>query len=124
MDALIVDDSRAERETLASLLSALEHEVRLATGSVEALEMMSEVRPGVVFCDVVMPGMNGLLFLRAASARFPSTPVVLMVAPDDVAATAAAYRSDAFDYLEKPVQASELAACLGRIHSSFVKERR
>jgi two-component system nitrogen regulation response regulator GlnG len=63
---------------------------------------MGEETPQAVFTDVRMPGLPGLKLLERLHEEHPGIPVIVMSAFTDVAATAAAYRLGAFDYLPKP----------------------
>ena len=57
--ALIVDDDRDTRETLAILLTWAGHDVQEAADGVEALRLAEQFRPDVVFLDIGMPRLNG-----------------------------------------------------------------
>ena len=57
--ALVVDDDRDTRETLAILLTWAGHEVRTAADGAEALAIAREFQPDLVFLDIAMPRVNG-----------------------------------------------------------------
>ena len=56
---LVADDDSDGVETLALLLRAADHEVRVALDGPSTVEIASEFRPHVVFLDLGMPGMDG-----------------------------------------------------------------
>ena len=62
---LIVDDNRDAADSLALLVRAMGHEVRVAYDGASAVEAARRLRPHVVFLDVVMPGMDGYEVARA-----------------------------------------------------------
>src|SRR5271168_3561168 len=64
--ALIVDDERLAREELKFLLDSAEGVEVLAEGSngIEAVELIAEHQPDVVFLDVQMPGLDGFAVLK------------------------------------------------------------
>ena len=62
---LVVDDNRDAADSLALLLRAMGHSVRVAYEGAGALEAARQMRPQVVFLDVVMPGMDGYEVARA-----------------------------------------------------------
>jgi two-component system LytT family response regulator/two-component system response regulator LytT len=64
--ALIVDDERLAREELKFLLDSTEGVEVLAEGSngIEAVELIAEHQPDVVFLDVQMPGLDGFAVLK------------------------------------------------------------
>lgn len=56
---LVVDDNRDAADLLAEALSALGHEIRVATGALEALRLAAELRPEVAVVDIGLPVMDG-----------------------------------------------------------------
>ncbi len=56
---LVVDDNRDAADLLAEALSALGHEIRVATGALEALRLADEFRPEVAVLDIGLPVMDG-----------------------------------------------------------------
>jgi CheY-like chemotaxis protein len=57
--ALVVDDDRDTRETIAILLTWAGHDVQQAADGYEALRLAEQFRPDVVFLDIGMPRLNG-----------------------------------------------------------------
>jgi len=79
---LVVEDEEDIRHLLADELEDMGHEVRKADNGAVALQRVAEEAPDVVFVDIVMPVMDGLLFVSELRAE-PSTasiPVVLVTA--------------------------------------------
>ena len=81
-DILVVDDNRANREALASLLEIAGHRVRKAPAACEALEAARSAPPELVVSDVLMPGMDGYVFARALrdDPRTARVPVIFYTA--------------------------------------------
>src|SRR6185436_3939277 len=81
-DILVVDDNRANREALASLLEVAGHSARRAASARQALESTRERPPDLVIADVLMPGMDGYVLVRElrADARTAALPVVFYTA--------------------------------------------
>jgi len=57
---LVVDDDPIVRSMLQQFLHEAEFEVELATGGIQALELVHAVKPDLVLLDIEMPGMNGI----------------------------------------------------------------
>jgi diguanylate cyclase (GGDEF)-like protein len=81
-DILVVDDNRANREALASLLEIAGHRVRKAASARQALEGARAEPPELVVSDVLMPGMDGYVLARQlrADARTAHLPVIFYTA--------------------------------------------
>ena len=81
---LVVDDEQDSRLLLATFLEAEDVEVTLAESGEQALGMIETFRPDLIILDLVMPGMDGLEFLRTLRSRsaFRTLPVVIVTAKD------------------------------------------
>ena len=71
--ALVVDDSAFARKTVREMLagSPFVEVVGSARDGEEALELVAELKPDVVTCDLLMPRMDGAEFVRRQMARAP-----------------------------------------------------
>ncbi|KRW95030.1 PP2C family protein-serine/threonine phosphatase [Paracoccus sp. MKU1] len=111
---LLVDDSRAQRRTLAvQLIRAGYHVVEAASGE-EAMRICLERRPDIVISDWMMPGQSGLEFCRRfremQSDRYGY--FILLTSRNDKKDIAAGLRAGADEFLTKPVSGAELLARL------------
>jgi DNA-binding LytR/AlgR family response regulator len=112
---LVVDDEDPAREELAWLLERDPRVggVRSAASGPEALRALDTEPVDVVFCDIKMPGLDGLDLARVL-ARFAQRPhVVFVTAYDEHAIDAFDLR--ATDYVLKPVRAERLAEAVRRV---------
>jgi DNA-binding LytR/AlgR family response regulator len=112
---LVVDDEAPAREELAFLLrdDPRVGTVALAANAGQALRVLAEHAVDAVFCDIKMPGLDGVELARVMS-RFAEPPrVVFVTAYDDRAVDAFELR--AVDYLLKPVRADRLAESVRRV---------
>jgi CheY-like chemotaxis protein/anti-sigma regulatory factor (Ser/Thr protein kinase) len=99
---LIVDDDRALRHVLATLLVDAGHSVEQAADGPEALKRLDEGGFNVALLDIGLPGMSGLDVLAHARAA-SSPPVVIMMTSDDTPETLlSAVKGQAWRYLRKP----------------------
>ena len=99
---LVVDDDRALRLVLVTLLSEAGHTVREAADGPGALRELAAQAPDVMLLDVGLPGMNGLDVLTRARAAGPPPRVIMMTADDTPATLLQAIRGQADRYLVKP----------------------
>jgi DNA-binding LytR/AlgR family response regulator len=115
--ALVIDDEAPARAEFAFLLREDPRvgEVWTAAGAGEALKVLGDHPVDVVFCDIKMPGLDGIELARVVN-RFAERPqVVFVTAYDDRAVDAFELR--AVDYLLKPVRADRLAEAVRRVAS-------
>jgi signal transduction histidine kinase len=76
---LIVDDNRDVAESLATLLTLMGNEVRVAHDGQSALAMAHEARPSLLLLDIGLPGMDGYEVCRTARARgFDDVQIIAM----------------------------------------------
>jgi CheY-like chemotaxis protein len=85
-DILIVEDEQALCDLLADVLEGEGHVARKASNGLEALNLISEHKPNLIFLDMMMPVMDGWQFLTELRANpgWANTPVVLMTAVYDM----------------------------------------
>lgn len=107
---LIVEDDKAQLETLAEILSPLGSILTAESGS-EALDIIKQEQPAVVVADLVLPGnVDGLKILRFTGEETPETPVILITGHATVETALEAMKSGAYDYLMKPIDIRRLRA--------------
>lgn len=107
-DALIVDDDQPIRKLVRHILKRLGIEAREAANGAEALEMIADARPRVVFLDLMMPQMNGWDVLDALEREgiLPSLPIIVLTAVDSSRTEGLPARVRAV--LTKPFEVDEL----------------
>ncbi|HEX5959984.1 MAG TPA: nitrogen regulation protein NR(I) [Rhodanobacteraceae bacterium] len=110
----VVDDDRAVRFVLATALRDAGETVSEFARAEDVQRALRDGLPGLLLCDVRLPGTDGLSLLREVKAAHPALPVIVMSAYTDVATTAAAYREGAADYLAKPFDLDQALAAVRR----------
>lgn len=110
---VIVDDEPAARRGIRLLLSrdAEINVVGEAADGLEAVEVITRLRPDLVFLDVQMPGIDGFEVLRRASEKVPLS-VIFVTAYDEHALKA--FDVNAVDYVLKPYEDSRFLAAVQR----------
>ncbi|HXG33999.1 MAG TPA: LytTR family DNA-binding domain-containing protein [Bryobacteraceae bacterium] len=123
--ALVVDDEQLACEELAYLLREFPEVEVVATGTngLEALKLIEEHEPDLVFLDVQMPGLDGMGVIRQVrEKKLPLPHFVLATAYDQYAVEA--FRLEATDYLLKPVNKERLAETMERVRRAFQDRHR
>jgi two-component system, LytTR family, response regulator len=114
MKALIVDDERIARQELRRLLAA-HPEIEIAgeaRDGEEALALIGNLAPDVVFLDIQMPGLTGFDVLD----RLEELPQIIFTTAYDQHAIKA-FEVNALDYLLKPIAPARLAAAIRKLRS-------
>ena len=115
VSTLVVDDEQLAREELTFLLGDFP-EVEIldsAANGLEAVKLIEQLEPDLVFLDVQMPGLDGMGVIRQLREKGAPLPYfVLTTAYDDYALEA--FRLQALDYLLKPVEKERLAETVSR----------
>lgn len=110
--ALVVEDDRTSQLLLKALLTREGYDVITANDGHEAVEQFERHAPGIVFMDIIMPGMNGYEATRRLKAlageRF--VPVIFLTAVSDEEALAACVEAGGDDFLTKPYRRNLLRA--------------
>ena len=124
LTAVIVDDEQLAREELKFLLHSTENIEVVAEGSngIEAVDLVIEHQPDVVFLDVQMPGLDGFAVLehlleRPEMHRLPQ--IVFATAYDQYAVRA--FDVNAVDYLLKPFDRNRIVQALERTRARLLE---
>ncbi|MGK2925935.1 MAG: LytR/AlgR family response regulator transcription factor [Lysobacterales bacterium] len=122
LKTIIVDDESLARRGLKHRLKDV-NDVEIvaeAANGREALKLIRERNPDLVFLDIQMPGMDGFDVLRAlAPGELPA--IVFVTAFDDYAIKA--FEAHALDYLLKPIEDRRLTEALDRVREHRERKR-
>ena len=101
---LVVDDSAYVRKVVSQMLgrSPFVEVVGTARDGEEALGLVQELQPDVVTCDLNMPVMDGVSFVRAQMARRPVSIIIISIAAESGEQVLAALDAGAIDFVQKP----------------------
>jgi len=108
MRILIVDDEAALRRSLELLLTDAGYAVEAEGDPEHALQRAATEAFDLILCDVRMPGVDGLTFLRRYRAAGGDALLIMMSAYGGEDAALEAMREGAYDYLHKPFRADEV----------------
>lgn len=113
MRALIIDDERLARAELTNLLQKFE-EIEIvgeAKNGTEAIQLIAELEPDVIFLDINMPGMTGFELIK----KLETIPKVIFVTAYDEYAIQA-FEVNALDYVLKPVDPERLEEAVNKLN--------
>ncbi len=99
---LVVDDEEELVAVLKEFLTTKGYEVHTAFNGMQAIAKVKEVRPHIVFLDIIMPGMDGFETLKEIKRIDPAAAVIMATAISDEAKANKAIELGADDYIIKP----------------------
>jgi CheY-like chemotaxis protein len=115
LSVLIVDDEPAFCFAMAEILGLSGHHVQQAHSVSEALGILTGFKPDLILTDIMMPGSDGLAFIRHLRSRsaWQNIPTIAVSAKALLQDRDAAREAGADGYLTKPFSAQELQAAIG-----------
>ncbi len=117
--ALVIDDDPVVRMFLTMALNKLGFTVKSAADGMAALEMCMEDVFELVICDMRMPKLSGISFLKNVRMRAPNSArrIVFLTSIDDSVLRRETLEAGALDYLVKPISTAKLKVVVDRIFS-------
>lgn len=119
LTCIILDDEIAPRERMAVLLSKIEgiSILGLEDNPASAIESITLKKPDLVFIDIEMPVMSGFDVVKEIQSRSLNTGFIFVTGYNQYAIKA--IKSEAFDFLVKPVDIDELKESIDRYRHRF-----
>ncbi len=107
---LVIDDSNTIRRSAEIFLKQGGHEVVLAEDGFDALAKLSDYKPDLVFCDILMPRLDGYQTCAIIKRNpvFASVPVIMLSSKDGLFDKARGRMVGSQDYLTKPFTKDQL----------------
>lgn len=111
---LFVDDEEPLRIAAQQTLELADLDCLCFDRATAALDRIDPDFPGILVSDIRMPGMDGTDLLRAAIARDPELPVILVTGHGDLDLAVSMMREGAYDFIEKPYAPERLVDTVRR----------
>jgi two-component system response regulator AtoC len=109
---LIIDDEDNMRHMLTAMLGRSGYQVDAAADGLEALQMIEQTYYDFILCDIKMPNMDGMQFLRSARGKIGASTVIVMSAYGTIDTAIEAMKLGAYDYISKPFKSDEVHMAL------------
>jgi len=111
---MVIDDSSTIRRSAEIFLTQAGYQVVLADDGFAALAKINDHHPSLVFCDILMPRLDGYqtCALIKKSAKFHTTPVVMLSSKDGLFDRARGAMVGSSAYLTKPFSKDSLLAAV------------
>jgi DNA-binding NtrC family response regulator len=111
---LVVDDEASIRDILARRFCQWGYDVVSVHSAEAAIEAMDSRPADIVFCDVMMPGFDGVWLAQQVRERWPGTVIVAVSGAQDLATVMKMRQFGAVDYVPKPIGRETLHQALER----------
>ena len=116
-EILVVDDDRATRQWLCSVLEAEGYVCHAARSPQEAEELLRRVEVQLALVDIYLGDANGVDFLRKIKTLQPDCDCVMMTAHASVETMAQSVKDGAVEYLGKPLRIDDLLGLVRRLET-------
>lgn len=116
---LVVDDEAELRKQIVTLLRDKGYEVDEAEDGLDAAQKLAQKPYPLILCDVKMPRMTGPELLKHITDHEYSSSVALITAHGTIKDAIEAIREGAFDYIEKPINESQLFSLVEKAERAF-----
>ena len=128
---LVIDDESNMRHMLAAMLKNSGYSVDTAAEGLEGMKMLERSSYDFILCDIKMPKMDGMTFLKTAGDLVEHSTVIMMSAYGTVETAIEAMKLGAYDYISKPFKSDEVTLTLKKAEererlkkeNSFLRER-
>ena len=107
---LVIDDSNTIRRSAEIFLKQGGYEVLLAEDGFDALSKVNDHAPDLIFCDILMPRLDGYqtCAIIKRNAKFTGVPVIMLSSKDGLFDKARGRMVGSEDYLTKPFTKDQL----------------
>ncbi len=109
---LVIDDESNMRHMLAAMLKSAGYLVATASEGREGMKMLEQSDYDFILCDIKMPKMDGMAFLKCAGDLIKHSTVIMMSAFGTVETALEAMKLGAYDYISKPFKGDEVILTL------------
>ncbi len=114
MKVLVIDDEKPTLSMFKLFLNAYGYDVYTAENGEKGLDLFLKVRPGIVFTDIKMPGIDGLEVLKRIRQLNIPAEVIIITGHGDMDKAVEALDLEASDFINKPVEREALNSALNR----------
>lgn len=105
---LVIDDEAAIRKTLTEILSFEGYKIDEAADGEQALKLLEQHKYDLALCDIKMPKMDGVEFLKKATELTPDMPVIMISGHGTIETAVEAVKKGAYDFISKPPDLNRL----------------
>lgn len=119
LKVMVIDDSNTIRRSAEIFLKQGGHSVLLAEDGFDALAKLADFKPDLVFCDILMPRLDGYqtCAIIKRNPEFAAVPVIMLSSKDGLFDKARGRMVGSQDYLTKPFTKDQLLQAVSQCQS-------
>ncbi|WP_165000765.1 response regulator [Xylanivirga thermophila] len=121
---LLVEDEPVTLEGIKSSINWSMMDIYIcgeATNGLEAIELIEDLKPDIILCDIRMPKMDGISFVNYIQPHYPYIKVIFLSAYSDKEFLKSAIHLNAIDYIYKPFELSELIQAIEKAKAACIQ---
>lgn len=126
LNCIILDDEHLVRELLKRSIDwdslGMKIAAEASTG-MEALDLVEEIHPDIVFVDICMPIMNGIEFSKLVLEKYPQIKIIILTGHDDFKYARESVKLGVADFILKPINAVEIDEVLQNVCAQVRTEK-
>lgn len=126
LKVIIVDDEYLIRNLIKMKVDWEEVSMEVvgeAGNAEQALELVEQLNPDIIFTDICMPSMDGIEFSRRVVEKYPHIKIIIVTGYDDFEYARSSIKVGISDFILKPINSSELMQTLNKLRSIINSER-
>lgn len=112
---LIIDDSMFQRNILRDIVKEKGYQTMEAVNGQEAFKLLKEEKPDLILSDLIMPGKDGLKYIKQLTEKFRDIPVIVITADIQDTTREVCIEHGVKYILHKPVKPEELLKVISYI---------
>ena len=123
---MIIDDEESARKLMRAGIRWEDYNMEVvgeAASGIEAINVIDDYKPDLVFVDISMPFMNGIEFTETVTDRYPDLIIIIMTAFDEFEYARKCVSLPVFDYMLKPMVRDEITKVLERAKERLSREK-
>lgn len=114
LNILVVDDEQIVLDSIKKLLRKDDYEIISMLTAQDGLNRLEKGDIDIVLTDLMMPGIDGLEFMKIAKKKFPHMPIIMITGYATINTALQATQLGAFDYVAKPFSKAEFKGVIKR----------
>lgn len=95
----------------------------ICTSPIDALEDLKYIKPDIVVVDLLMPGMDGITFVKKANADFQDIAYIMLSQVSNKDMISSAYEAGVEFFIQKPINAIEVENVITKVSQSLAMKR-